>query len=153
MSKNYCKDLQAVKNLSEVQFNVTQKSATERPFTGEYDKHFEEGLYVDIVSGEPLFSSHDKFDSGCGWPAFSQPLEDNVRNLSDRSHGMIRTEVRSRHADSHLGHVFPDGPKDKGGLRYCINSASLRFIPVNRLAQEGYEEYATLFETGGQHEN
>ncbi|EEW1589562.1 peptide-methionine (R)-S-oxide reductase MsrB [Escherichia coli] len=150
MSKHYRKDPQALNALTEMQFNVTQKNATERPFTGEYDKHFDEGLYVDIVSGEPLFSSRDKFDSGCGWPAFSRPLEDNVRNLSDSSHGMIRTEVRSRHGDSHLGHVFPDGPQASGGLRYCINSAALRFIPVARLAEEGYGEYLPLFNTGGE---
>lgn len=150
MKKSYHKDPQALKNLSELQFNVTQKNATERPYTGEYDDHFEEGLYVDIVSGEPLFSSRDKFNSGCGWPAFSRPVEDNIRNLSDLSHGMIRTEVRSRHGDSHLGHVFPDGPQDKGGLRYCINSAALRFIPKSALATEGYSEYLTLFETGGE---
>ncbi|MGR7484035.1 peptide-methionine (R)-S-oxide reductase MsrB [Klebsiella aerogenes] len=150
MSRHYRKDPQALGALTEIQFNVTQKNATERPFTGEYDKHFDEGLYVDIVSGEPLFSSRDKFDSGCGWPAFSRPLEDNVRNLSDNSHGMSRTEVRSRHGDSHLGHVFPDGPQASGGLRYCINSAALRFIPVARLAEEGYGEYLPLFNTGGE---
>lgn len=150
MSKHYRKDPQALGALTEIQFNVTQKNATERPFTGEYDKHFDEGLYVDIVSGEPLFSSRDKFDSGCGWPAFSRPLEDNVRNLNDNSHGMSRTEVRSRHGDSHLGHVFPDGPQASGGLRYCINSAALRFIPVARLAEEGYGEYLPLFNTGGE---
>ncbi|HEY2453417.1 MAG TPA: peptide-methionine (R)-S-oxide reductase MsrB [Scandinavium sp.] len=146
MTQKYQKDPQALNNLSELQFNVTQKSATERPFTGEYDTHFEEGLYVDIVSGEPLFSSRDKFDSGCGWPAFSQPVEDNVRNISDRSHGMIRTEVRSVHGDSHLGHVFPDGPQDKGGLRYCINSAALRFIPKSALEAEGYGDWLSQFE-------
>jgi peptide-methionine (R)-S-oxide reductase len=146
MTQKYQKDPQALNNLSELQFNVTQKSATERPFTGEYDTHFEEGLYVDIVSGEPLFSSRDKFDSGCGWPAFSQPVEDNVRNISDRSHGMIRTEVRSVHGDSHLGHVFPDGPQDKGGLRYCINSAALLFIPKSALEAEGYGDWLSQFE-------
>lgn len=149
MSRHYRKDPQALNALTEIQFNVTQKNATERAFTGDYDKHFDEGLYVDIVSGEPLFSSRDKFDSGCGWPAFSRPLEENVCNLSDHSHGMIRTEVRSRYGDSHLGHVFSDGPQAQGGLRYCINSAALRFIPVVRLAEEGYEEYLPLFETGG----
>jgi peptide-methionine (R)-S-oxide reductase len=138
MNKKYHKDPQAIKNLSELQFEVTQNNATERPYTGEFDKHFKEGLCVDIASGEPLFSSLGKFDSGCGWPAFSQPVEHNVRNLSDRSHGMIRTEVRSVHADSHLGHVFPYGPQDKGGLRYCINSATLRFIPKEALVAEGY---------------
>ena len=108
---------------------------------------------MDIVSGEPLFSSKDKFDSGCGWPAFSEPVENNVRNLSDLSHGMVRTEVRSHHGDSHLGHVFPDGPQDTGGLRYCINSASLRFIPKGALETEGYGEFLPLFEKGDKHEN
>lgn len=153
MTKQYQKDLQTLQKLTEMQFNVTQKNATERPFTGAYDDNFEEGLYVDIVSGEPLFSSKDKFDSGCGWPAFSKPVENNVRNLIDRSHGMVRTEVRSRHGDSHLGHVFPDGPKDAGGLRYCINSASLRFIPKVSLATEGYGEFLSLFEKRDKHEN
>lgn len=149
MTNSWQKKPQAIQSLTTLQFNVTQKNATEQPFTGEYDDHFEEGLYVDIVSGEPLFSSRDKFNSGCGWPAFSQPVEDNVRNLSDRSHGMIRTEVRSRHGDSHLGHVFPDGPQDTGGLRYCINSAALRFIPKSALEAEGYADYLAQFETGG----
>ena len=153
MSKQYQKHLQAVQALTELQFNVTQKNATERPFTGEYDDNFEQGLYVDIVSGEPLFSSEAKFDSGCGWPAFSKPVENNVRNLSDLSHGMVRTEVRSRHGDSHLGHVFSDGPQDVGGLRYCINSASLRFIPKTELAAEGYGDYLALFEKGDKHAN
>lgn len=148
MSRKYKKDPEVIKNLSELQFSVTQNNATERSFTGEYDKHFGEGLYVDIVSGEPLFSSLDKFDSGCGWPAFSNPVDENVRNVSDRSHGMIRTEVRSVYADSHLGHVFPDGPQDKGGLRYCINSAALRFIPTSSLSAEGYDEYLALFDSG-----
>ena len=139
--------------LSEIQFNVTQKNATERPFTGEYNEHSEEGLYVDIVSGEPLFSSLNKFDSGCGWPSFSAPISNNVTELSDTSHGMIRTEVRSRHGDSHLAHVFPDGPSDKGGLRYCINSAALRFIPKCNLEKEGYSDYLSLFEKGDKHEN
>ncbi|MCT4707720.1 peptide-methionine (R)-S-oxide reductase MsrB [Enterobacteriaceae bacterium H11S18] len=152
MKKTYQKNPQVLEKLTETQFNVTQKNATERAYTGEYDEHFEEGLYVDIVSGEPLFSSLDKFDSGCGWPAFTQPVEDNVRNLSDNSHGMVRTEVRSRHADSHLGHVFPDGPQDKGGLRYCINSASLRFIPKAELAAEGYGDYLSLFTDGEENE-
>ena len=150
MKSRYHKDLQAIERLNEMQFNVTQKNATERPFSGEYDEHFEEGLYVDIVSGEPLFSSKDKFDSGCGWPAFTRPVENNVRNLSDLSHGMVRTEVRSRHGDSHLGHVFPDGPEETGGLRYCINSAALRFIPKVSLATEGYGEFLSLFEAGTQ---
>jgi len=153
MSKRYSKDPKQIEKLNEIQFNVTQKNATERPFTGVYDDNFEEGLYVDIVSGEPLFTSLDKFDSGCGWPAFSRPVDDNVRNLSDKSHGMIRTEVRSRHGDSHLGHVFPDGPQEAGGLRYCINSASLRFIPKAALVAEGYSEYLPLFDKGEKHEN
>lgn len=148
MNKPYIKDPKTIENLTETQFKVTQQNATERPFTGEYDDHFEEGLYVDIVSGEPLFSSNDKFQSGCGWPAFSNTLENNVRELSDRSHGMIRTEVRSRHGDSHLGHVFPDGPQDKGGLRYCINSAALRFIPKASMSEEGYGEYLPLLTSG-----
>lgn len=149
MGNTWQKKPHNIEALTELQFNVTQKNATERPFTGEYDDHFEDGLYVDIVSGEPLFSSRDKFNSGCGWPAFSQPVEENVRNVSDHSHGMIRTEVRSRHGDSHLGHVFPDGPEDKGGLRYCINSAALRFIPLSALEAEGYGDYLAQFEKGG----
>lgn len=153
MNKPYKKDPQTIQALTELQFSVTQKSATECPFTGEYTDHFEDGLYVDIVSGEPLFSSKDKFDSGCGWPAFSKPVENNVRNLSDLSHAMVRTEVRSRHGDSHLGHVFSDGPQDTGGLRYCINSASLRFIPKAALETEGYGEFLPLFEKGDKHEN
>lgn len=150
---SYHKDPKVLNTLTQLQFNVTQKNATEQPFTGEYDDHFEAGLYVDIVSGEPLFSSKDKFQSGCGWPAFSHPVGENVRNLRDLSHGMERTEVRSCHADSHLGHVFPDGPQDKGGLRYCINSAALRFIPKMSLATEGYGEFLSLFESGDKHEN
>lgn len=151
MSRQYNKDPKQLEKLNEIQFNVTQKNATERPFTGEYDDHFEDGLYVDIVSGEPLFTSLDKFDSGCGWPAFSRPVDNNVRHLSDRTHGMIRTEVRSQHGDSHLGHVFPDGPQEKGGLRYCINSAALRFIPKAELVAEGYSDYLPLFDQGEKH--
>lgn len=132
--------------LTPEQYRITQLNGTERPFTGKYDKHFEPGIYVDIVSGDPLFSSLDKFDSGCGWPAFSKPIEQQaVSELKDTSHGMIRTEVRSSEADSHLGHVFNDGPVDRGGLRYCINSASLRFIPLEDLEKEGFGEYLTLF--------
>ena len=118
------------------------KAAPERPGTGEYLDNKEPGIYVDIVSGEPLFASSDKFDSGCGWPSFTKPIEPaNVNELRDKSHGMIRTEVRSTHGDSHLGHVFPDGPADRGGLRYCINSASLRFIHRDDMEAEGYGAY------------
>lgn len=153
MTKQYKKDPKQLEKLTEIQFNVTQNNATERPFTGIFDEHFEEGLYVDIVSGEPLFTSLDKFDSGCGWPAFSRPVDNNIRNISDRSHGMIRTEVRSQHGDSHLGHVFPDGPQEAGGLRYCINSAALRFIPKAAMTVEGYGDYLSLFEKGEKNEN
>ncbi|MBC7134907.1 MAG: peptide-methionine (R)-S-oxide reductase MsrB, partial [Oceanibaculum nanhaiense] len=119
-----------------------QENGTERPFTGEYNDNKEPGLYVDVVSGEPLFVSSDKFESGCGWPSFTKPVEPaHVAELRDTSHGMVRVEVRSAQGDSHLGHVFEDGPRDRGGLRYCINSASLRFIPRDRMAEEGYEEY------------
>ena len=136
-----------LKELTPIQFEVTQNSATERPFTGAYTENDADGLYVDIVSGEPLFTSSDKFDSGCGWPSFSRPVEQAaVVEKADTSHGMIRTEVRSRKADSHLGHVFPDGPADRGGLRYCINSAALRFIPFDKLDDEGYREYIKLFD-------
>ena len=136
-----------LRELTPIEFEVTQNSATERPFTGAYTDNHAAGLYVDIVSGEPLFSSCDKFDSGCGWPSFSTPVEkDSVIENPDISHSMMRTEVRSREADSHLGHVFPDGPADRGGLRYCINSAALRFVPVEELEEEGYGEYLRLFE-------
>lgn len=128
------------------QFQVTQENGTERPFQNEFFDHHEEGLYVDIVSGKPLFSSKDKFDSGCGWPSFAKPLEGSeIAEKRDLTHGMIRTEVRSKTADSHLGHVFDDGPPELGGLRYCINSASLRFIPVADLEKEGYGEYRKIF--------
>ncbi len=127
------------KNLTEMQFAVTQKSATEPPFHNEFHDQYPAGIYVDITSGEPLFSSSDKFESGCGWPAFSKPIDPNVvREKSDMTHGMVRTEVRSRVGDAHLGHVFNDGPKEKGGLRYCINSASLRFVPKEDMENEGY---------------
>ena len=139
---SYAKTEDAVARLTPEQYRVTQQNGTERPFTGEYDDHFEPGLYVDIVSGEPLFASSAKFASGCGWPSFSKPVVDaNVTELRDTTHGMIRTEVRSAHGDSHLGHVFPDGPREMGGLRYCINSASLRFIPKDRMEAEGYGAY------------
>ena len=138
----YTKSDDAVARLTPEQFRVTQQNGTERAFTGEYDEHFEPGIYVDIVSGEPLFASSAKFNSGCGWPSFSKPIVDaNVNELRDDTHGMIRTEVRSAHGDSHLGHVFPDGPREMGGLRYCINSASLRFVPKDEMAAEGYGDY------------
>ncbi len=143
----YTKSAEALARLTPEQFHVTQEAGTERPFTGEFWQHREAGLYVDIVSGEPLFTSLDKFDSACGWPSFSKPVDQaSVRETSDRSHGMMRTEVRSSHADSHLGHVFPDGPRERGGLRYCINSAALRFVPVERLEAEGYGEFLPLFQ-------
>lgn len=125
--------------LTDLQYWVTQENGTERPYINEYDDHFEEGIYVDITTGEPLFSSRDKFNSGCGWPAFSKPLDRSViKENVDKSHGMIRTEVRSSTGDAHLGHVFCDGPEELGGLRYCINSASLKFIPLNKMVEEGY---------------
>ncbi len=138
----YAKTDDAVSRLTPEQYRVTQQSGTERAFTGEYDKHFEPGIYVDIVSGEPLFASSAKFNSGCGWPAFSKPIDKtNVTEHHDASYGMVRVEVRSKHGDSHLGHVFNDGPWDMGGLRYCINSASLRFVPKGKMAEEGYGDY------------
>lgn len=141
MSK-YTKDPEAVARLTREQYQVTQEGATERPGTGKYLHNREPGIYVDVVSGEPLFASSDKFESGCGWPSFTKPIGSaNIRELRDNSHGMIRTEVRSMHADSHLGHVFPDGPPDRGGLRYCINSMSLRFIPRDEMEAEGYGAY------------
>jgi methionine-R-sulfoxide reductase len=143
----YTKNADVISRLTPEQFRVTQQSATERPFQNAYWDHDEPGLYVDIVSGEPLFTSLDKFDSHCGWPSFTKPVEPtNVDELVDSTHGMTRTEVRSAHGDSHLGHVFDDGPQDAGGLRYCINSASLRFIPLDELESEGYGDYVKLFE-------
>lgn len=145
--KNYTKSEEAIKSLSPEQYRVTQKSGTERAGTGELLDNHEPGIYVDVVSGEPLFASSDKFESGCGWPSFTKAIEDvNVNELRDMSHGMIRTEVRSTHGDSHLGHVFPDGPQDKGGLRYCINSASLRFIHREEMEAEGYGDYINQVE-------
>lgn len=135
------------KKLTPIQYKVTQENGTERPFENEYWNHFEEGIYVDVVTGEPLFSSKDKYDAGCGWPSFTKPIDKEfVKEKLDLSHGMVRTEVRSKYGDSHLGHVFTDGPKDKGGLRYCINSAALRFIKKEDMEKEGYGEYLKLFE-------
>ncbi|MBU2980915.1 peptide-methionine (R)-S-oxide reductase MsrB [Lentibacter algarum] len=143
----YEKSDAALARLTPEQRFVTQESGTERPFTGEYNSNFEAGLYVDIVSGEPLFASADKFESGCGWPSFSKPVVPaHVAELTDETHGMVRTEVRSTHGDSHLGHVFPDGPKESGGLRYCINSASLRFIAKADMEAEGYGDYLNQVE-------
>jgi len=144
----YRKSAEAISRLSPEQYDVTQRNGTERPFKNEFWDNKEAGLYVDIVSGEPLFTSMDKFDSDCGWPSFTRPIDqNNVVQKRDTSHGMIRTEVRSSSGDSHLGHVFPDGPREAGGLRYCINSASLRFIPVDQLENEGYGSYRKLFQT------
>jgi peptide-methionine (R)-S-oxide reductase len=150
----YEKNPNAIARLTPEQYQVTQRNGTERPFENEYWDHEEPGLYVDIVSGEPLFTSIDKFDSNCGWPSFTKPIDaENVVENVDTSHGMERTEVRSNHGDSHLGHVFPDGPRDKGGLRYCINSASLRFIPLDELEGEGYGAHADLFKERGKEQS
>jgi peptide-methionine (R)-S-oxide reductase len=151
---DYKKTDEAIAALSAEQYRVTQQGGTERPGTGEYLSNKQPGIYVDVVSGEPLFASSDKFDSGCGWPSFTKPI-DNVTELRDTTHGMIRTEVRSKHGDSHLGHVFPDGPVDRGGLRYCINSASLRFVHRDQMEAEGYGQYIDQVEdvaTDGSHE-
>ena len=144
---SYAKTEDALARLTPEQYRVTQESGTERPFTGEYDAHYEPGIYVDVVSGEPLFASSSKFSSGCGWPSFSKPIvAANVKELRDVSHGMVRTEVRSAHGDSHLGHVFEDGPAEAGGLRYCINSASLRFVAKDDMEAEGYGDYLNQVE-------
>lgn len=143
----YRKTDEALARLTPEEFYVTQKSGTERPGTGKYLNNKEPGIYVDIVSGEPLFASSDKYESGCGWPSFTKPVEPaNVAELRDASLGMVRTEVRSSHGDSHLGHVFEDGPRDRGGLRYCINSASLRFVHRDDMAAQGYGDYLAQVE-------
>ena len=139
-------DSELRERLTPVQYQVTQHEGTERAFTGEYWDHDEDGIYVDVVSGEPLFSSRDKYDAGCGWPSFTRPI--GAATLTERTDykiGYARTEVRSPQADSHLGHVFPDGPRDQGGLRYCINSAALRFVPLSELEAQGYGAYRSLF--------
>ncbi len=146
----YTKTDEAIAKLTPEQFHVTQQSGTERPGTGEYLHTKAPGIYVDIVSGEPLFASADKFDSHCGWPSFTKPITPaNVAEIHDHSHGMTRIEVRSTGGDSHLGHVFPDGPRDRGGLRYCINSASLRFVPQANMAAQGYGDYLDQVEQVG----
>ena len=148
MTHDYDKNPAAIDALQPEQYYVTQEGGTEPPFCGEYVDNHEPGIYVDVVSGEPLFASVDKFDSGTGWPSFTKPIDgDNIVEKSDHRHVMVRTEVRSRHGDSHLGHVFNDGPRSEGGLRYCINSAALRFIHRDNLEAEGYGHYGSLFET------
>jgi len=148
VSHDYSKTPEALSRLTDSQFRVTQEDGTEPAFGNEYWDNHEPGIYVDVVSGQPLFSSTDKFDSGTGWPSFTKPIvADAVRTKTDRSLWMRRTEVRSTGADSHLGHVFGDGPADAGGQRYCMNSAALRFIPVSELETQGYGEYRSLFET------
>ena len=145
--KTYNKNPETVSLLTPEQYRVTQQDGTERPFDNAYCDNKEPGIYVDVVSGEPLFASVNKFDSSSGWPSFTKPIEpENVVENLDTSHGITRTEVRSTHGDSHLGHVFPDGPSEGGGLRYCINSASLRFIPLDELESEGYGRYTKLFD-------
>jgi peptide-methionine (R)-S-oxide reductase len=147
MATRYERTTEAVEQLTRQQHAVTQEDGTEPPFQNEFWNSKEDGIYVDVVSGEPLFASVHKYNSGTGWPSFTIPLEpENVLEISDQSHGMVRTEVRSAHGNSHLGHLFPDGPSDQGGMRYCINSASLRFVGVQDLEAEGYGQYADLFD-------
>ena len=151
--KSYRKNPETLSQLTPEQYRVTQQDGTERPFANEYWDNDEPGLYVDVVSGEPLFASVDKFESSTGWPSFVKPIDpENVFERRDESDGMVRTEVRSTHGDSHLGHVFPDGPVEAGGLRYCINSASLRFIHLDELESEGYGEFRKLFAEDGEGE-
>jgi len=143
--KNTIQDPSLKIRLTPLQYKVAVENATEPPFDNAYHNKFEKGIYVDIVNGKPLFVSNDKFESGCGWPAFSKPIDPNlITKLPDNSHGMTRTEVRSTDADTHLGHIFSDGPKELGGMRYCINSASLRFVPLDKMDQEGYGDFKSL---------
>lgn len=147
--KTYMKPTKEVlrQRLTSLQYEVTQNSATERPYFNEYNDEYRPGIYVDVTTGEPLFLSTDKFRSGCGWPAFSRPIDDSlIEEVTDLSHGMNRVEVRSKTGDAHLGHVFPDGPRETGGLRYCINSASLKFIPENKMIEFGYGDYLPLLQ-------
>ena len=150
VSHDYSKTSEALSRLNDQQYRVTQKDGTEPAFRNEYWDNHEDGLYVDVVSGQPLFSSTDKYDSGTGWPSFTKPIEPaNVNELRDSSHGMVRIEVRSANGDSHLGHVFEDGPQDQGGLRYCINSASLRFVPRDEMEAQGYADYLDQVDAAG----